>query len=215
MYLDGSRDKIIAWVAEGLSDARIAERVRVSESTVRYWRKRNGLERPKRRPAAEERPSMEWVAGDLFANEHLAQAIAHGCNCEGSMGAGVAKVVKARYPEMFAEYRRMCKAEPREFNPGDAWLWRARDQPHVFNLGTQERGWHGRATYEAIEESLRAMRRIADEEGLSRIAMPRIGAGYGGLSWKKVRAIIEQVFCDWSGTLIVYETFVPAAQPEA
>ena len=49
------------------------------------------------------------------------------------------------------------------------------------------------------------MRQQADAEGLTRIAMPRIGVGYGGLSWKKVRAIVEAVFGDWEGTLVVYE----------
>jgi transposase len=48
MYLDGSREKIVAWVQEGLSDRAIAERVRVSPSTVRYWRERNGVIRPPR-----------------------------------------------------------------------------------------------------------------------------------------------------------------------
>lgn len=48
MYLDGYRNAIIAWVREGLSDRRIAERVRVSPSTVRYWRERNGVIRPPR-----------------------------------------------------------------------------------------------------------------------------------------------------------------------
>lgn len=46
MYLDGSREKIIAWVREGFSDRVIAERVRVSASGVRYWRERNGIARP-------------------------------------------------------------------------------------------------------------------------------------------------------------------------
>jgi hypothetical protein len=40
--------------------------------------------------------------------------------------------------------------------------------------------------------------------------MPRIGAGYGGLSWKKVKALIERVFADWPGALIVYEEYVPS-----
>ena len=44
------------------------------------------------------------------------------------------------------------------------------------------------------------------------IAVPRIGVGYGGLSWKKVRVIIERVFHDWSGQLIVYEEFVPPGE---
>jgi O-acetyl-ADP-ribose deacetylase (regulator of RNase III) len=55
------------------------------------------------------------------------------------------------------------------------------------------------------------MRQQADVEGLTRIAMPRIGVGYGGLSWKKVRAIVEAVFGDWDGTLVVYEEFVPGS----
>ena len=55
------------------------------------------------------------------------------------------------------------------------------------------------------------MREQADVEGISSIAMPRIGVGYGGLSWKKVRAIIEPVFEDWDGTLVVYEEFVPSS----
>jgi hypothetical protein len=41
--------------------------------------------------------------------------------------------------------------------------------------------------------------------------VPRIGVGYGGLSWKKVRAIVEAVFGDWEGTLVVHEEFVPRA----
>ena len=83
------------------------------------------------------------------------------------------------------------------------------DLPSVFNLGTQERTFRGRASYDAIETALTAMRGIADREGIKRIALPRIGVGYGGLSWAKVRAIIERVFADWQGTLFVYETFVP------
>ena len=149
-----------------------------------------------------------FVAGDLIENEHGARAFAHGCNCQGSMGAGVAKTIRARYPELYEEYRVRCKAEPRRFNLGDCWLWKADDQPWVFNLGTQEGYWRSRASYEAIEASLKEMRRQADAEGVASIAMPRIGVGYGGLSWKKVRAIVEAVLGDWPGLVVVYEEFV-------
>ncbi len=154
---------------------------------------------------------IKFVSGDLFDNAHHAKAFAQGCNCQGSMGAGIAKTFRERYPEMFDEYRRRCKAEPRRFNLGDCWLWKADDQPWVFNLATQEGYWRARASYEAIETALRSMRQQADAEGLTRIAMPRIGVGYGGLSWKKVRAIVEAVFGDWDGTLVVYEEFVPGS----
>src|SRR5579884_1515944 len=107
-----------------------------------------------------------FVSGDLFDNEHGARAIAHGCNCQGSMGAGVAKTIRARYPAMYEEYRSRCKAQPRQFNLGDCWLWKADDQPWVFNLGTQEGYWRSRASYEAIEMALKEMRNQADSEGI-------------------------------------------------
>jgi hypothetical protein len=42
---------------------------------------------------------IESVSGDLFANRFRAQALAHGCNCRGSMGAGIAIGFRDRYPE--------------------------------------------------------------------------------------------------------------------
>ena len=150
-----------------------------------------------------------YVSGDLFVNRYQAQAFAQGCNCKGSMGAGIAVSFQERYPEMYAEYRRRCKADPRQFNVGDVFLWKADDKPWVFNLGTQEGYWRSRATYQAVEQTLQGMKQRADEENIRVIALPRIGAGYGGLSWKKVRMIIERVFGEWSGTLYVYEEYVP------
>jgi len=151
---------------------------------------------------------IEFVNGDIFTNRYKVQAWGHGCNCQGSMGAGVATGFRDRYPEMAVEFKRKCKAKPREFNLGAAWLWKDAAQPWVFNLGTQEAIWRARASYEAIEMALRSMRAQADREGIGSIALPRIGVGYGGLSWKKVRAVIEQVFSEWSGVLYVYEQFV-------
>lgn len=153
---------------------------------------------------------IEYVDGDLFANAHQVQAFGHGCNCQGSMGAGIAIGFRERYPAMFEEYRAKCKAEPRQFNLGDAWLWKDADNPWVFNLATQEKTWRARASYEAIEQALTRMRQLADENNISSIAIPRIGVGYGGLSWKKVKAIVETIFADWPGRLVVYEQFVPA-----
>lgn len=152
---------------------------------------------------------IDFVSGDLFANRFKAQALAHGCNCQGSMGAGIATGFRDRFPEMYAEYRRRCKAEPREFNLGDAFLWKTDGQPWIFNLGTQEGVWRARASYEAIEAALGAMRQQANREAIRSIALPRIGAGYGGLSWRKVRVIVEKMFKDWSGNLYVYEEYAP------
>ena|SRR5258708_3102620 len=153
--------------------------------------------------------SIQIVEGDLFLNKYNVQAFAHGCNCIGSMGAGIAVEVKRRYPDMYEEYHRRCKANPREFNLGDSFLWKANGKPWIFNLATQENTWTKRATYKGVETALENMKEQADAEHITNIAMPRIGAGYGGLSWKKVRAIIERIFTDWPGTLYVYDKYVP------
>src|SRR5262249_47294384 len=115
---------------------------------------------------------------------------------------------------MYEQYRAMCKAQPRQFNLGDAWLWKDARRPWVFNLGTQEGYWRDRASYEAVERSLRRVRALADYEGVESLAVPRIGVGSGGLSWKKVRPIIERVFGDWPGVHVVYEEFVPGGAGE-
>lgn len=60
------------------------------------------------------------------------------------MGAGIAVAFRARYPAMYEAYRARCRAEPRQFNLGDAWLWQEAERPAVFNLGTQETYWRGR-----------------------------------------------------------------------
>ena len=154
---------------------------------------------------------IRFVSGDLFRNAYKVEALAHGCNCQGSMGAGIAKGFRQRYPKMYAEYSRRCKAKPREFNLGDCFLWKTDERPWVFNLATQEGYWRSRATYEAIETALGRMREQAEAEGIRTIAVPRLGAGFGGLSWKLVRAVIERVFADWAGTLYVYEVYIPSS----
>jgi len=54
--------------------------------------------------------SIAFVSGDLFANASSVQAFAHGCNCAGAMGAGIAVGFRTRYPAMYEEYRRRCIA---------------------------------------------------------------------------------------------------------
>jgi O-acetyl-ADP-ribose deacetylase (regulator of RNase III) len=124
------------------------------------------------------------------------------------MGAGIAKSFRERYPDMYEEYRKRCRGEPRQFNPGDSFLWRDPDRPWVFNLATQEDYWRSRATYGAIDQALVSMKRQADVEGICSIAMPRIGTGYGGLSWHKVRPVIECSFGSWAGMVYIYEEFI-------
>lgn len=148
---------------------------------------------------------VRFVAGDLFAEPGL-DGLAHGCNCAGAMGAGIAVAFKKRWPQMYAEYREMCRDG--KFRPGDVFAWRD-DDVVVFNLGTQVH-WQTAATLVAIEDSLRRMLRLATEFGVDRIGVPRIGAGLGGLDWTDVRAVLEAVARDTAVELVVFEEYVAA-----
>lgn len=51
---------------------------------------------------------MNVRIGNIF-NHVTSGVIIHGCNAQGVMGSGVAREVKARYPEAFRTYREFCE----------------------------------------------------------------------------------------------------------
>lgn len=142
--------------------------------------------------------SIEERTGDLFAQPDL-PALAHGCNCAGAMGAGIAVTFKKRWPKMYAEYKARCAAG--RFTVGDVFVWRE-GTTTIFNLGT-ETHWRTGARLEHIERSVAEMARSAAALGITRVGMPRIGAGYGGLDWDDVRAVLERATLGTGLTLVV------------
>ena len=114
------------------------------------------------------------------------QYIAHGVNCQNVMGAGIAKAIYTKYPEVKSSYH---KFENKKLGSID------RVKTHkgnvVFNLFTQE--FYGRdgklyVSYKAIEDCFtRLIYRT------NAIAIPKIGCGLAGGDWDKVKSIIDKV----------------------
>ena len=145
-----------------------------------------------------------FISGDLFAHPGL-PALAHGCNCAGAMGKGIATEFRDRYPAMYQEYKARCSDG--RFTPGDAFVWHEGELT-IFNLGTQKT-WRSKATLGAVEKSLATMIRLAEEQGLERVGLPRIGAGLGRLPWQDVRALLERLGAETNLELVVFETYEP------
>ena len=124
------------------------------------------------------------------------------------MGAGIAVEFRRRWPDMYEEYHRRCKEG--RFQPGDVFVWEAPERT-IFNLGTQKT-WRTTATLAAIERSVTKMVEIADAKKISRVGLPRIGAGYGRLDWAKVRDVIEKAGASATTTLVVFEEFVASTE---
>lgn len=135
------------------------------------------------------RPLVTFIPeGDIFEIEGI-HSFAHGCNCSGTMGRGIASQFKERYPIMYKEYHRLCIEE--KFRPGDVYDY-SYDGGHIYNLGTQET-WRTKARLEYIAESIEKMLTQAERDIVPAIALPAIGAGLGGLPWKNVKATIKNV----------------------
>ncbi|ATB49055.1 macro domain-containing protein [Corallococcus macrosporus] len=150
-----------------------------------------------------------FVSGDLLRQTGL-HALAHGCNCAGAMGKGIAVEFRARFPEMYEEYKQRC-ADGR-FKLGDVFTWTGAEVT-VFNLGTQ-RTWRTRADLRAIERAVSTMVEHADGLGIGRIGLPRIGAGLGGLPWAPVRDLLLRSGASTRVMLVVFEDYVPGAVVE-
>lgn len=145
--------------------------------------------------------TVEYISGDLFLSR--AQTLAHGVNCRGRMGAGIAVEFRRRFPKMYKDYRQRCHRE--ELRPGDLFLWKD-STPWILNLATQDRTSGARFTF--VEACLTRLARDYANEGITSLAMPRIAAGLGGLVWSEVRELIDSILGPLPIPLFVYDEYV-------
>jgi O-acetyl-ADP-ribose deacetylase (regulator of RNase III) len=116
--------------------------------------------------------------GDLFASG--LPALAHGVNCKGVMGAGIAAQFRYRYPKMFESYRRRCLRG--ELLPGEIVPWKHDDGTVIFNLATQDNfGACAQPWMIAAAVGQMVTEAIADYQ-VTEIGLPMIGCGIGGLT---------------------------------
>jgi O-acetyl-ADP-ribose deacetylase (regulator of RNase III) len=127
-------------------------------------------------------------------------AVAHGCNCSGTMGAGVAKEIRRRWPPLYRLYRSACRTGG--FLPGDVLVWPG--PPVVYNLAVQLRPGPS-ASLAAIEVAVARMLDLAEAEGITEIGMPRIGCGPGGLRWSEVGPVLDDLAAASAVDLVVFE----------
>ena len=133
--------------------------------------------------------NVRYMTGDLF--DTTMPAIGHGVNTQGAMGAGVAKLVRAHYPEVYRIYREVC-ASAGGLQPGQMLPVQGPTGNWVLNLASQQQlGADARLDW--LEASFRTACGFCDAKQLEGFAIPRIGAGIGGLAWEDVREVIERV----------------------
>ncbi len=142
---------------------------------------------------------VEYKTGDLFDPAFGFDAVGHGVNCFGKMGAGIAVVFRRDHPVMYEAYKRMC--DQRFLLPGQVMPW-YEDDIVIYNIASQYRpGADASAKYLAV--GLRYVLFHMDHNNIQHLGLPQIGAGIGGLTFQTVSDTIEEVFKDSSRKVTV------------
>ena len=138
---------------------------------------------------------IEYIKGDLFAEPH--KIIAHGVNCYGVMGSGVAKIIREKWPEVYKDDHQFCQLREPYRYLGFIRDTPANDGTLILNCFTQEKyGKDGKryVSYDAIDNCFERVNKVLDTiDNIDNeyIAMPKIGAGLGGGHWPVIEAIIN------------------------
>jgi O-acetyl-ADP-ribose deacetylase (regulator of RNase III) len=149
-----------------------------------------------------------FTKGDLLGTSDL-DAYAQGCSCTGALDVGVGVAFKKRWPGMAEEFLALCA--DKRFHLGDVFVW-IEGKNTIYNLGLQE-NWKERARLAALTKAVRRMVELAVPAGVTRIGLPRIGTGLGGLEWLRVKSVLTEIGAETPVELRVFEQFIRARQP--
>lgn len=162
---------------------------------------------------------MEIIKGDLIklAKEGRFDVIAHGCNCVGVMGAGIAKqmadVFRANsFPK--EKIRNINKLGTIDYQPVGCYKYNSSENYNgeiklveysriciLVNAYTQYLPG-ANLDYEALQLCLRKINHNFKDK---HIGLPKIGCGIAGGKWSKVSKYIQAELTDCKITIVQYE----------
>ena len=141
---------------------------------------------------------IKEVNGNLLTYPGI-QVIGHQTNCLSVMGAGIAKQIKARWPEVFKEYCDYCKSQSDKHNLlGTIQVLKTDDEKYIANLfgeysfcesvAPYEEGGKPRHTdYDALKECLHRLDTWMVLNDIKTVGVPdHIGCGLAGGNWDGV-----------------------------
>jgi O-acetyl-ADP-ribose deacetylase (regulator of RNase III) len=148
--------------------------------------------------------TLKYKVGDLCEalKSGEVNVIGHQANCFNTMNSGVAKAIKANFPDAVAADQETVKGDIKKFGDFSIGLHRYEDGQYgmIYNLyGQYNYGYDakGYTSYEKLSQALQAMKEDLDTGAIEyRVGFPKIGAGLGGGDWDTIEEIIDQVFGD-------------------
>lgn len=137
---------------------------------------------------------ISFLKGDVLNAD--ADIICHQTNCKGVMGSGVAKAVKAKYPEAYQSYHDAYNAGKLKLGYVD--FAKTHDDKIIANLcGQNNYGYDGNqyTDYNALRTGFETIKTYMLENNLKTIALPyKMACCRGGGDWSVVYNMIEEIF---------------------
>lgn len=146
----------------------------------------------------------------IYVNSDLLEApqkyIAHGVNCQGVMGSGLALAIRNKWPSVYDNYRKFYNEYQNRYSNtnfaftfpekllGEVNISYQDENRTIANCFTQLN--YGRqkniryVSYDAVAKTFNYLNWLIREE-VKEIALPKIGAGLGGGDWNVIKEIIE------------------------
>ena len=143
--------------------------------------------------------------GDIFKG--LGQIIGHQANCQGAMGAGIAKTIKDLYKKVYDEYVLFCKKTPKKELLGKCQII---DNGSVYIANLFGQFYYGGSKYieytdkDALKKALIELKNFAKKKNLV-VSLPYgISCGKAHSNWDEISKIIDEVFKDYYVLLYDY-----------
>ena len=133
---------------------------------------------------------LHEIHGDLLDPTLGLDTIGHGVNLAGIMRSGIARQIADRWPDILPPYEKACL--DRTLVLGGFTTYTTPDGRLIYNLATQ-RLTGADARIEAVAIAVQAAVGDCHQRGITRLALPRIGAGIGKLDWADVRTVLADI----------------------
>lgn len=117
-----------------------------------------------------------------------AEAIVNTVNCEGVMGAGIAREFGLRYPDMYEKYKSKCESNEIRIGKVD---YHVSDEVTIVNFPTKLYFRYS-SKIEWVEAGLKDFVSTHKDYRFRSVAFPKLGAGKGNLEWSLVLPIMKK-----------------------
>ena len=150
---------------------------------------------------------MKIVEGDLvkLALDGEFELIVHGCNCFCTMGAGIAKTIKEKFPEVYEIDLQTEKGSKEKLGKISYISLIRKSQNIIIVNGYTQFMPSGNGVLVDYNAVRNVMKDIKNKFSGKKIGYPMIGAGLAKGDWSIISSIIDEELNGEDHTLVVYK----------